>query len=333
LTESYVIFPFYRKLISKKNTILKTLRFLNRLFTAYFTFWIIGFSILTYFYPKRFSGLAFLITPALGVIMFGMGITLKKEDFKRVLLRPEDVAIGFCAQYGIMPIAGFALAKVLNLEPLLAAGVVLVGSCPGGTASNVITYLGRGDVALSVTVTSVTTLFSPILTPLFTYLLAGEWTAVPVLRLFISTFEIILLPVALGVGVRGLFKERVEYAIPILPMVSSITIIFIVGVIVAANAQAIGGIGLRTGIAVMIHNIIGLTLGFYIARLFGMEIPKARAVSIEVGMQNSGLGVALARAHFGALAALPSAMFSVWHNVSGSLLAWWWTKRDTKVRL
>lgn len=238
------------------------------------------------------------------------------------------MAIGFCAQYGIMPLAGFALAKVFRLEPLLAFGVVLVGSCPGGTSSNVMTYLGRGDVVLSVAVTSVTTLFSPALTSLFTYLLAGEWTAVPVLKLFISTVEVILLPIVLGLVVRGLFKERVEAALPLLPVISSITIIFIVGVIVAANAESIGRIGFRSALAVMVHNIVGLALGFYIARLFGMEIPKARAVSIEVGMQNSGLGVTLAAAHFGAIAALPSAIFSVWHNISVSLIAWWWRRSD-----
>jgi BASS family bile acid:Na+ symporter len=308
---------------------LKTLRFLTTVFTNYFTFWIIGFSIITYAYPATFAKLAYLITPALGIIMLGMGITLTGADFKRVFLRPQDVAVGFMAQYGIMPFTGFALAKVLGLESLIAAGVVLVGSCPGGTASNVITYLARADVALSVTMTSVSTIFSPILTPLFTYLLAGQWIPVPVLRLFISTFEIILIPVALGLGIRSLFKERVKTAIEILPMVSSVTIIFIVGVIVASNAEAIGKVGLKTGLAVILHNIVGLTLGFYFARLFGLEVFKARAVSIEVGMQNSGLGVALATAHFGALAALPSAMFSVWHNISGSALAWWWRRKDS----
>ena len=308
---------------------MKTLRFLTTVFTNYFTFWIIGFSIITYAYPATFAKLAYLITPALGIIMLGMGITLTGADFKRVFLRPQDVAVGFMAQYGIMPFTGFALAKVLGLESLIAAGVVLVGSCPGGTASNVITYLARADVALSVTMTSVSTIFSPILTPLFTYLLAGQWIPVPVLRLFISTFEIILIPVALGLGIRSLFKERVKTAIEILPMVSSVTIIFIVGVIVASNAEAIGKVGLKTGLAVILHNIVGLTLGFYFARLFGLEVFKARAVSIEVGMQNSGLGVALATAHFGALAALPSAMFSVWHNISGSALAWWWRRKDS----
>jgi len=287
-----------------------------------------GFSVLTYFYPNHFANLTYLITPALGVIMFGMGMTLSGGDFKRVLLRPHDVAVGFIAQYGIMPFAGFALAKILSLEPLLAAGVVLVGSCPGGTASNVITYLAKGDVALSVAMTSVSTVLSPIFTPFLTYLLAGQWIPVPVLGLFISTLKIILLPVVLGVGVRSLFKEKVGTVIEFLPMVSSVAIIFIVGVIVAANADSIGKVGIKTGIVVVLHNLIGLTLGFYLAKLMGMEEAKARAVSIEVGMQNSGLGVALAKTHFGALAALPSAMFSVWHNISGSALAWWWRRKD-----
>ena len=261
--------------------------------------------------------------------MFGMGMTLTGEDFKRVILRPQDVAVGFAAQYGIMPFTGFALAKIFGLEPLLAAGVVLVGSCPGGTASNVITYLAEGDVALSVTMTSASTILSPVFTPLFTYFLAGQWIPVPTLKLFISTVEIILLPIALGLGTRSLFKEKIKTALPFLPMVSSTAIVFIVGVIVAANAGSIGQVGFKTGVVVILHNTIGLIFGFYIAKLVGMDTRKARAVSIEVGMQNSGLGVALARAHFGALAALPSAMFSVWHNISGSVLAWWWRKKDT----
>ncbi|HWP90622.1 MAG TPA: bile acid:sodium symporter family protein, partial [Thermodesulfobacteriota bacterium] len=246
-----------------------------------------------------------------------------------VLLRPQDVAVGFIAQYGIMPFAGFALAKILSLEPLLAAGVVLVGSCPGGTASNVITYLAKGDVALSVAMTSVSTILSPIFTPSLAYLLAGQWIPVPVLGLFISTLKIIILPVVLGVGVRSLFKEKVGTVTEFLPMVSSVAIIFIVGVIVAANAGSIGKVGIKTGMVVVLHNLTGLTLGFYLAKLLGMETAKARAVSIEVGMQNSGLGVALAKTHFGALAALPSAMFSVWHNISGSALAWWWRRKDS----
>jgi len=263
--------------------------------------------------------------------MLGMGMTLTGSDFKRVLVKPFDVAVVLLAQYGIMPLAGYFLAKIFGLTPLLAAGVVLVGSCPGGTASNVITYLAKGDLALSVTMTSVSTILSPLFTPLLTFFYAGQWIDVPVLRLFISTVQIILLPIALGLGIRGLFKEKLNTAIEFLPMLSTLAIIFIVGVIVAANSEGIAKVGPRTGLVVIIHNIIGLTLGYLLARLVGMNVYKARAVSIEVGMQNSGLGVALARAHFGALAALPAAMFSVWHNILGSLLAWWWRRSDETI--
>ncbi len=310
---------------------MKILRLLNRIFTNFFTFWIIGFSILTYLFPEPFRKLTYLITPALGVIMFGMGMTLTGSDFKRVLVKPFEVAVGLFAQYGIMPLAGYFLAKIFGLTPLLAAGVVLVGSCPGGTASNVITYLAKGDLALSVTMTSVSTILSPLFTPLLTFFYAGQWIDVPILRLFISTVQIILLPIALGLGIRGLFKEKLNTAIEFLPMLSTLAIIFIVGVIVAANSEGIAKVGPRTGLVVIIHNIIGLTLGYLLARLVGMNVYKARAVSIEVGMQNSGLGVALARAHFGALAALPAAIFSVWHNISGSLLAWWWRRSDETI--
>jgi bile acid:Na+ symporter, BASS family len=293
------------------------LRLLNIIITNYFTFWIIGFSFLTYLYPDPFRKLIYLIAPSLGVIMFGMGFTLSGQDFKRVLLRPADVAVGFFLQYGFMP--------------LLAAGVVLVGSCPGGTASNVITFLARGDVALSVTLTSVSTIMSPVLTPLFTYIYAGQWIDVPAFKLFITTTKIIILPVALGLGIKTLYREKVMFAVEFLPLLSSAAIIFIVGVIVAANAESISGVGLGTGLVVIIHNVLGLAVGFGLARFLGLNMKKAKAVSIEVGMQNSGLAVALAGAYFGALAALPAAMFSVWHNISGSALAWWWSRQEEKI--
>jgi bile acid:Na+ symporter, BASS family len=307
------------------------LRFLNSLITRYFTLWIIGFSIFTYLYPDPFRKLIYLIPVALGVIMFGMGTTLSGQDFRRVLLRPLDVAVGFFLQYGFMPLAGFVLSNIFGLKPLLAAGVVLVGSCPGGTASNVITFLARGDVALSVTLTSVSTIMSPVLTPLFTYIYAGQWIDVPAFKLFITATKIIILPIALGLGIKALYGEKVMRAVEFLPLLSSAAIIFIVGVIVAANAESISGVGLRTGLVVIIHNVLGLAVGFGLARLVGMNMKKAKAVSIEVGMQNSGLGVALAGAYFGALAALPAAMFSVWHNISGSALAWWWSRQEEKV--
>ncbi len=307
------------------------LRFLDRFITHYFTFWIIGFSIFTYIYPDPFRKLIFLIPLALGVIMFGMGTTLSGLDFKRVVQRPLDVAVGFFLQYGFMPLAGFVLSNVFGLKPLLAAGVVLVGSCPGGTASNVITFLARGDVALSVTLTSVSTIMSPILTPLFTYIYAGQWIDVPAFKLFITATKIIILPVALGLGIKTLYRKKAMLIVEFLPLLSSAAIIFIVGVIVAANVESISGVGLRTSFVVIIHNLLGLAVGFGLSRLLGMDMKKAKAVSIEVGMQNSGLGVALAGAYFGPLAALPAAMFSVWHNISGSALAWWWRRQEDKI--
>lgn len=259
--------------------------------------------------------------------MFGMGTTLTLEDFKRVFLRPLDVGVGVIAQYLFMPFLGFALAKLFGLDPLLAVGVVLVGSSPGGTSSNVITYLARGDVAFSVTMTSVSTILSPILLPFLMYVYAGEWINVPVVKLFISTIQIILLPVGLGLVFRALIKDRIKYVLPVLPSVSAASIIFIVAVIVAANADSIATVGFIVAIISVIHNIFGFTIGYSVARLFGMDVQRARAVSIEIGMQNSGLAVALANTYFGALAALPGAIFSVWMNISGSALAWWWRRK------
>ena len=308
---------------------MKYLSYLNSVVTDYFTFWIILLSAGAFFHPAPFAGLTRLIVPVLGIIMFGMGMTLTGEDFRRIIRRPRDVAIGAAAQYGIMPVTGFVLAKIFALDPMLATGVVLVGSCPGGTASNVITYLAKGDVALSVTMTSVTTLMAPLMIPFFMYIFAGQWIHVPALDLFISTVEIIILPVVLGAGLRFILGRRTEYVMPILPGVSSLSIIFIVAVIVAANAPSIAKVGLSVAVIVMLHNVTGLVLGYAAARLSGMDVTKARAVSIEVGMQNSGLAVALANLHYGALAALPAAIFSVWHNISGSAIAWWW-RRHTR---
>ncbi len=305
---------------------MRYLSYLNRAVTDYFTFWIILFSLITFLRPEPFAGLTGLIVPVLGIIMFGMGMTLTVGDFRRIARKPRDVAVGAAAQYGIMPLTGFILAKAFSLDPMLAAGVVLVGSCPGGTASNVITYLARGDVALSVAMTSVTTLMAPLMVPFFMYVYAGQWIHVPALGLFISTLEIILLPVALGAGLRFLLGKRTEYILPVLPGVSSLSIIFIVGVIVAANAASIAKVGAGVAVIVMLHNLTGLALGYSVARLSGMDVTKARAVSIEVGMQNSGLAVALANLHLSPLAALPAAVFSVWHNISGSAIAWWWRR-------
>jgi len=312
---------------------LKYLSQLNSTITNYFTFWIIIFSAVAYFYPVYFADLRTLIVPTLGIIMFGMGVTLTTDDFKRVFLRPKDVGVGVVTQYTVMPFIGFVLAKIFGLDPLLAVGVVLVGSCPGGTSSNVMTYLARGDVAFSVTMTSISTILSPIMLPFLMYTYAGEWINVPVLKLFISTVQIILLPVGLGVLLRILIKDKIKYVLPVLPSVSAAAIIFIVAVIVAANSASIASVGLLVAVIAIIHNTFGFLIGYRVARFFGMNVNRARAVSIEIGMQNSGLAVALANTYFGALAALPGAIFSVWMNISGSALAWWWRRSSNEDNL
>lgn len=305
---------------------MKIIKSLNYIITNLFTLWIILFAIITFYFPQHFKGLSNLIVPTLGIIMFGMGMTLTVDDFRRVLTRPKDIGTGVLLQYLVMPLVAFILVKLFNLNQFLAVGVILLGSCPGGTASNVITYLARGDLALSVTLTSVSTMLSPVFIPFLMYLYASEWIDVPVYKLFVSSIQIVIFPVLLGLGFRTIMKGSLRSLNEVLPSISAVAIIFIVGVIVASNVSTISTAGIRVLAIVIIHNLFGLMAGFYIARLSGMNYSQAKAVSIEVGMQNSGLAVALANLHFSVLAALPSAIFSVWHNISGSVLAWWWRK-------
>jgi len=305
---------------------LQFIKNLNYIITNFFTVWIIVFALFAFYYPDYFSGLTGLIVPTLGIIMFGMGMTLTVDDFRRVLTRPKDIYIGVLLQYLLMPLGAFILVKVFNLNQFLAAGIILLGSCPGGTASNVITYLARGDLALSVTLTSVSTLLSPVFIPVLMYFYASQWIDVPVLKLLISSFQIVIIPVILGLTVRAILKEKAVAFNEILPSVSTVSIIFIVGVIVAANSESISSTGPKILLIVILHNLFGLIAGFYIAKLSGMDNKKAKTISIEVGMQNSGLAVTLANLHFSALAALPAAVSSVWHNISGSVLAWWWRR-------
>lgn len=309
------------------NSIQGALTSLNDLITRFFILWIILFSAVAYFFPSVFRDLGFLIVPMLAVIMFAMGMTLRVDDFRRVFLRPLEILAGVCAQYIVMPLLGFLLALGFGINPLIAAGVVLVGSCPGGTASNVITYLARGDLALSVTLTSVSTLLCPFLLPALMYVYAGQWIDVPVADLFISALQIVLLPVLLGVVSRKFLGKKSETVLPFLPSVSSLVIALVVGIIVALNAESIKTIGGVIFLIVIIHNALGLMCGYLIAKALGFGESSARAISVEVGMQNSGLAAALSQMHFGYLSALPAALFSIWHNISGAAIAWLWRSK------
>lgn len=260
----------------------------------------------------------------LAVIMFAMGITLSTDDFRRVFSRPLEILTGVCAQYVVMPFLGFLLALAFGTSPLVSAGIVLVGSYPGGTASNVITYLARGDLALSVTLTSVSTLLCPFLLPVLMYVYAGKWIDVPVGDLFISALQIVLLPVLPGAVSRKLLGRKSESLLPFLPSLSSLVIALVVGIIVALNAESIKAIGAVVLLIVIIHNTLGLACGYITAKALGFEESSCRAISVEVGMQNSGLATALSQLHFGYLSALPAALFSIWHNVSGGAIASLW---------
>ncbi len=264
-----------------------------------------------------------IISPLLGVIMFGMGLTLRWEDFRVVFTRPRDVIIGCIAQFTIMPMLAWILARLFSLDDALTIGVLLVGCCPGGTASNVITYLAKGDLALSVGMTSVSTLIAPVMTPLLVLLLAGKNIDVNVTAMILSILWVVILPIAAGLLVKRLWPQQTEQATAYLPALSSLAIATIVMIVIAASAQKLLTGGLIIIVVVMLHNLFGISVGYGIGRLLRLPPPKRKALSIEVGMQNSGLASSLATLHFAAypMAIIPGAIFSVWHNISGSIVA------------
>ncbi len=257
----------------------------------------------------------------LGIIMFGMGLTLTLPDFAVVAKRPMPVALGVIAQYVIMPLLGLLVAIILQLPPELAAGVILVGSAPGGTSSNVVAYLSKADTALSVAMTTVSTLIAPLFTPLLTLWLAGKYMPVNASAMALSIVQIVLIPVALGLAVRLALRGAVQKILPALPWISVAFISLVVAAVVGKSADTVLSAGLLVLAAVVLHNGLGYAVGYLVARTLGQPIPVARTVSAEVGMQNSGLAATLAGAYLTPAAAVPAAVFSVWHNLSGAVLA------------
>ena len=257
------------------------------------------------------------------IIMFGMGLTLKFEDFKLVFVRPKDIITGCIAQFTIMPLLAFMLCKLFNLDAALMTGVILVGACPGGTSSNVITYLSKGDVALSVSMTSVNTILAPVLTPLITYLLLSTTVNVDTYSMFISIINVVIIPIVLGFIINKFFGTFTQKAIKVLPMVSVTGICMIVASVVSHNASKILSTGLIVFTVVILHNVLGYACGFGLGKILKFNVAKTKAVSIEIGMQNSGLATSLASTSFAslAMATVPGAIFSVWHNISGAILA------------
>ncbi|EKY2016909.1 ketopantoate/pantoate/pantothenate transporter PanS [Cronobacter sakazakii] len=290
--------------------------------TRLFPLWALLLSVIAYYTPATFTPIGPWVSTLLMLIMFGMGVHLKLDDFKRVLSRPAPVAAGIFLHYLVMPLAAWLLAMLFHMPPDLSAGMVLVAS---GTASNVMIYLAKGDVALSVTISSVSTLVGVVATPLLTRLYVDAHIQVDVMGMLLSILQIVVIPIALGLIVHHLFPRVVKAVEPYLPAFSMVCILAIISAVVAGSASHIASVGLMVIVAVILHNSIGLLGGYWGGRLFGFDESTCRTLAIEVGMQNSGLAAALGKLYFSPLAALPGALFSVWHNLSGSLLAGYWS--------
>lgn len=298
-------------------------KFITRLFPL----WVLLCAAIAFFFPDPFKPLAGWITWLLGIVMLGMGLTMKLEDFKLVLSRPRDVLLGVVLRYLLMPLIAFGVSKLLGLSPSLAAGLILVGCCPSGTASNVMTFIARGDTALSVTVSSINTLLAPVVTPFIFLWLAGTMIPVNASALLLDIVKVVLAPIALGVVINMLAGALVQRVVRFVPMVSVVAIILIIATVVALSAAKLMTVAWIAFVAVALHNGLGLCVGYGGARGAGMGERKSRAIAFEIGMENSGLAVALALAHLNPVAAIPGAIFSVWHNFTGSLLAGYWGGR------
>lgn len=299
-----------------------------------FALWVVLFAGIALIVPEAFVWLKAYIIWMLGIIMFGMGMTMTVDDFKGVLHNPKAVVIGVVAQFMLMPGLAYLLCQLFQLPPAIAIGVILVGCCPGGTASNVITYMAKGNTALSVACTSVSTILAPILTPAVFYLLASQWIEINALSMLGSILQVVLFPIILGLIVRSVLKQKVETYIQVMPLISVLAIVAIVAAIIAGSKAQILESGLLILAVVALHNGLGYLLGFGASRLFKLPYSDSKAIAIEVGMQNSGLGVALAAVHFAAspITAVPSAIFSLWHNISGPALATYWASKANQIK-
>ncbi len=301
---------------------------MSRFWVASFPIWAIGLSAIAFFFPEHFVRLKPAIIPLLSLIMFSMGMTLNWQNFKAVLQSPQVIAIGVGIQFICMPFFAWLIAKIFKLPEELLVGMVLLGSTAGGTASNVICYLAKGNVALSILMTMTSTLSSVVVMPALTYLYLYRSIPVPVESMMESILTIVLIPVISGCVLNSFFTRSTARIQPFLPSISSLAILSIIAIIVALNQHNLNELQTPLLAAIVLHNLIGLCAGYLIPYLLKYDATTCRTICIEVGMQNSGLSVALAIKYFSALAALPGALFSIWHNISGSVLASWWRYRQ-----
>lgn len=297
-----------------------------------FPVWAVLLSALAMIQPSFFIDFKGYILPLLMIIMLAMGLTLSASDFKRVGKNGKAVAVGVLLQFLVMPITALLIATMFGFDSELTVGMLLVGSVAGGTSSNVMCYLAKGDTALSISMTAISTLLGVVLTPLLVSMMIGTSVDVPVQSMLISLVKIVLIPVALGVLINTFAHQLVRKAEFVLPYVSMFAIVFIIAIVVALSSEKIAAVGALVAVAVILHNGIGLTLGYWVTYALGFDKKVCRTIAFEVGLQNSGLASALAVKFFTPAAALPGSIFSVWHNISGSLIASYWSKKPTHVQ-
>lgn len=297
--------------------------------TRLFPLWAALCSIFAYLNPAVFASLKPYISEMLMLVMLSMGMTLKIADFTRVLKRPAPIVAGIGLHYLIMPLAAWLIARLLNMSPELQAGMVLVGCVASGTASNVMVFLSKGDVALSVTISALSTVVGIFATPLLAKLYIAASIAVPVVNMLKEILLIVALPIAIGVGINYFIPQQVKKIVPSLPLITMCVIILVLATVVSLSSDKIG---IETAIVVfgvILHNGLGLIGGYWGGRLFGFDKSICRTLALEVGMQNSGLAAVLGTNFFGPMAAIPGAIFSLWHNISGSFLAGYWSTKPT----
>ncbi|MCC4263525.1 bile acid:sodium symporter family protein [Oceanimonas baumannii] len=300
------------------------------LLTQLFPLWALLLSVLAFMQPQLFVGIKGQIVPLLTVIMLCMGLTLNLSDFRRVIQNRKAVLVGVLLQFSLMPLIALLVGRVLGFGPELMVGMLLVGSVAGGTSSNVMCYLAKGDTALSISMTAISTLLGVVMTPVLVDLLVGQAVDVPVQSMLISLLQVVVAPVVLGVVLNALAGSLVRKVEPVLPVLSMVAIVLIIAIVVALNAEKMAQIGPVVALAVVLHNSCGLVLGYWVTALFGFDKRTCRTIAFEVGLQNSGLATALAMKFFTPAAALPGTLFSVWHNISGSLLAGYWSKKPVE---
>ncbi|MET1248626.1 bile acid:sodium symporter family protein [Sporolactobacillus sp. STCC-11] len=302
---------------------------IGRYLNAHFVWFVLAAATIAYFRPSLATWVVPYVPYLLGIVMFGMGMTLKRSDFSGVFKSPKEVTLGVVAHYLIMPLLSVAVCALFQLPDAIAAGVILVGCCPSGTAANVMCYLAKGDVALGVSIGTITTFLAPILLPILLLLFAGHWVHIPTLSLFINIFQVVVLPVFLGLLINTFLGTKVRKATSALPLVSTVSILLIIGGVVAANSANLFAAGMLILIPiVMLINVLGSVLAFFVSKLFGVSHVKSRAITFEVATQNSALGLSLAVLFFSPAAAIPGTLFSVWQNISGPMLASHWAKKE-----